>query len=149
MPDYSKFTRDQLVEELKKRRSSGSKISVDLRSNEANLIAALELDDISGDNATPDGAETNRLDQEFIPGSLDNQLSLEPETPTEATQPSDEEFAKGFKARDKQGIVFQVIKVDSDDLKPYKARVPRQKSGHPGLYWEGSAEEFKAEFERV
>lgn len=148
MSDYTKLTKPELVEEIKKRRAAGSKIAVDLRSDEATLVASLEMDDLAGDKAN-DEDEGNQLDKEFVPGSIENQLSAAPEIPSGATQPDDEAFSKGFKARDKQGIIFQVIKDPTDELKPYKARVPKQASGHPGLYWEGSKEEYNETFEKL
>lgn len=131
--DYKNATRAELLDEIKRRRSAGSKISVEKGADDASLKAALLADDKARVEA------------------LDCQIPLEPETPTRATQPDDDVFANGFKARHKvDKFVYQVALVDEEtDARPYKARVPKQSSGHPGLYWEGSTEEFTATFDRV
>jgi hypothetical protein len=70
--------------------------------------------------------------------------------PAEATQPSEDVFASGYLARNKvDGYTYQTARIASDTTKPCKARVPRQSSGHPGLYWEGTEEEFSALFVKV
>jgi uncharacterized protein (UPF0305 family) len=129
--DYQKLSKTDLLEEVKKRRAAGSKISTEKGADEAALIAALKKDDSARVNA------------------IESQIPLAPDVIENPTQPSDEEFAGGFKARNKgDGYVYQVIKQEVGD-RPYKARIPKQSSGHPGMYWEGSPEEFSDCFERV
>lgn len=164
---YKGLTKDELIAEIKNRRDNGSDISVDLRKDEATLITALELDDISGTSQPP--TATPAVTTPPVPpvaptaaqqapkpnptveldGSLENQVPLQPEMPSEATQPADDIFAKGFKAKNKNDtFVYQVVKVEGDDPRPYKARVPKQASGHPGLFWEGTEEDFKSIFDK-
>lgn len=142
MSKYLKLDKEALVAEVKKRRAAGSPIKVNLTASEDDLRAALDLDDETQPPATELPA----------PGTLGNQLPREPETPTQATQPSDEDFAKGVLHKSKQdGYVYSVVTlpIGSDDPKPVKARIPAQPSGHPGLYWEGSQAEFEANFTKV
>lgn len=83
---------------------------------------------------------------------LRNQISQTAEAPESVpTQPSEEEWAGGEHHRHKgDGLTYEVVKRDADAFnKPFKARVPKQESGHPGLYWEGSQEEFDATFTKV
>lgn len=144
MPDqkYNDLDKDALIAEIKKRRSNGSSIAVDLRASEDVLRNALLLDDVAaGDSASPAP----------FTGGLANQLPLQPEMPSHATQPSEEAFGSSVLHKNSaDGYVYQVIKSDDTDaLRPYKARVPPQASGHPGLFWEGSEDEFKAVFDRI
>lgn len=142
MSKYSNLDKDALVAEVKRRRTAGSTIKVDLRAPEDDLRAALDLDDETQPPATELSA----------PGTLGNQLPREPETPTQATQPSDEDFSKGVLYKSNQdGYVYAVITLPlgAEDPKPVKARIPAQPSGHPGLYWEGSQAEFEANFKKV
>lgn len=136
--NYSELSNPELVGEIKKRRESGRVIKVDLRKSDDFLIAALEADDA----ATPE-------QEEQLLGELHNQLLAPGELPVTSTVPSDEAFSKGFRARNKSdGYTYQVAEVP-DDNRPFKARVPKQASGHPGLYWEGSEEEFQSNFSKL
>lgn len=172
---YAELSKEALVEEIKNRRASGRSISVDLRADEKKLRAALETDDLeSGDfvpnasdkpatspatppeakkdnNPPPPAPEPKVAPVAVVPGSLRNQVTKAPETPTKPTQPTDEEFSGGSLARHKgDGFTYEVVKFPGDDFnKPVKCRVPAQDSGHPGFYWEGTEEEFAAQFEKV
>lgn len=86
-----------------------------------------------------------------LPDALRNQVAALPEMVSQPTQPSDKEFAGGSLARHKgDGLLYQVVKREADEFnRPIKARVPAQASGHPGFYWEGTAEEFAALFEKA
>lgn len=159
MPKYDSLNKDQLVEEIKNRRAKGSPIAVDLRLSEELLRTALEVDDVS--NGETDEDKTKESNPPLpaakpvkqvkpLTGELNNQLPLQPEMPTHATQPSEDAFSKAQKYRHLgDGYIYEVIRADSDITKPYKARVPRQASGHPGLFWEGSDEEFKDTFTKI
>jgi hypothetical protein len=143
MSKYASLDKDALVAEIKTRRQAGSKISVDLRAADDKLRAALELDDVSGGSSSAPVQKAAKLDKTT---SLESQIQLDPIAPEAPTQPTEDEFAKGFIAlNNKDGLRYQVIKTE-DELKPYKARIPKQASGHPGLFWEGSGEEFKDTF---
>ncbi len=141
---YEELSKDQLVDEIKSRRTAGREIKVDLRASNDALISALELDDVEG------GGDQKGPEKPAAFKALENQLPLQPEAPTEATQPHPDAFADGFKAKHKgDGYTYLVLKAAGDDIKPFKARVPNQASGHPGLFWEGSPEEFAACFDKV
>lgn len=138
--NYDTMTKDALVQEIKRRRDNGNNISVDLRAGFDILIAALQIDDANTKAQTP---------TPLVDGSFENQLPKHPEMPSVATQPHDDVFAKGHKAKHNgDGFTYQVAHVEGE-LKPYKARIPKQASGHPGLYWEGSPEEYKEHFTRI
>lgn len=83
-------------------------------------------------------------------GSLRNQLAPQAAAPnSQPTQPSEKEWEeRGVLHRHKgDGLLYQVIKRDADDFnKPFKARVPAQETGHPGLFWEGGDAEFNDTF---
>lgn len=74
-----------------------------------------------------------------------------------ATQPDPEEY-RGIYRHLHDGLLYELAKLDEDKSDPQKKthrlRVPPQKnkeSGavtHPGLYWEGTKEQFKSHFER-
>ncbi len=149
--NYKEMSKDELIDEIKARRSNGSSISVDLRASEEKLIAALEMDDL--ENGSDAALEMDDLENgsDAVPANdMTSQIPMNPEAPTEATQPSDEVFAGGFRATNKlDGYTYQVAIVESDATKSYKARVPKQSSGHPGMFWEGSAEEFNVIFSKV
>jgi len=131
MSKYSEMTKEELVDEIKTRKITG----VDLRANKETLVAALEAAD---------------KPEEKPSGPLASQIPFQPEMPSVATQPSNEAFAKGFKAKNNvDGYTYEVVKDDGDAVKPYKARVPKQASGHPGMYWEGTEAEFKDTFTKV
>lgn len=131
--------------EIKNRRAADRIVAVDLRATNDVLITALEMDDLE----TPEG-EAEQKRQAGLTGEIDNQLLAPGELPTTSTVPSDEVFAKGFRAKNKgDGYVYQVAVVEGDDNRPYKARIPKQASGHPGLYWEGSEDEFQANFSKL
>lgn len=143
MKDYSGFSKDELVAEVKQRG-----ISVDLRGNKEVLISALKMHDV--ENATPGKAEVAPAAAPKPSGPMARQIPLQPEMPTTATQPTDGVFAKGFKARNNSdGYTYEVVVVKDDSLKPFKARVPKQASGHPGMFWEGSEVEFKETFTKI
>lgn len=140
---YAALDKPSLVEEIKKRRAGGSDITVDITSKKEDLIAALEMDDISNGEVEED------QQGKPVDGSFENQIEAQPEFPLQATQPDDEAFAKGFKAKNKaDNYTYQVIKQDQES-RPYKARIPKQASGHPGLFWEGTEDEFKDNFDRL
>lgn len=166
--NYKTLTKEELIEEIKARRSNGSKIAVDLRSAEPVLIAALENDDLGKAIAEEAKASAPAQIPPTLPAvaletpppvvaeppvkatPLASQIPLEPEMPSQATQPHPDVFEAGFLARNKaDGYIYQVALVGSDALKPYKCRVPKQASGHPGLFWEGNEDEFTALFSKV
>lgn len=143
---YSELTKDELISEIKRRRDAGGSISVDLRDPKEVLASALAMDDAEGGSPAP-AADTPAKPTD---GSLGNQVSAQPEMPSAATQPNADVFAKGKLAKHKgDGFVYQTVKVETDDQKPWKARVPAQESGHPGFFWEGSEKEFKETFDKV
>ncbi len=67
------------------------------------------------------------------------------------TQPAPEEY-KGVWKNTVDGLLYELAALpaekDSPDLKTHRLRVPPQAGGHPGLYWEGTKEQFKAIFEK-
>lgn len=141
---YADFTKDQLVAEIKNRRTAGRIVAVDLRATNEVLITALETDD----GETPE--EEAEQERQALTGELHNQLLAPGELPSTNTVPSDEVFADGFRAKHRgDGYVYQVAYVPEDATRPYKARIPKQASGHPGLFWEGSEEEFQASFAKL
>lgn len=86
------------------------------------------------------------------PPGLHNQLARQAEAPaSQPTQPDEVEWAGGDLYKHKgDNLTYQVVKREADAFsKPVKARVPSQESGHPGLYWEGTAAEFEAVFTKV
>lgn len=149
---YSGLSNEELVKEIKRRRSAGGTITVDLRSDNDKLVSALELDDVA--NGTADEQEkedVKGLSPGFVSNDpLENQVPLQPEMPSSATQPHDDVFKEsGLKARHVgDGYTYQIAYIEGED-RPYKARIPKQASGHPGLYWEGNEAEYKACFEKV
>lgn len=162
MSKYASLTKDQLIEEIKTRREAGHNITVDLRWAEDKLIAALETDDIengeggNGDNPTPLQPAPEKPKKKVKNPEVEDQLEAEPELVSEPTQPSDEDFAKGFKAVSKnhinpktgKGYVYQALNTKDGSARPFKARIPAQASGHPGFFWEGSEAEFDSVFKR-
>jgi len=83
------------------------------------------------------------------PGRLHDQVAREAEVQNvQPTQPLEGEWAGSDIYKHKgDGFRYQVVRRASDPFnKPVKARMPAQKSGHPGFYWEGSEEEFAATF---
>lgn len=149
---YEGWTKEQAIDEIKARKVAGSTIKINLNSETDKLIAALESDDVfNGKGDDEERADVRKAFETFESDDpLENQVRLQPEMPTEATQPSDDVFDRsGLKYRHiEDGYIYQVAVVD-DELQPYKARVPRQTSGHPGFFWSGTEAEFKKAFEKV
>lgn len=139
MSKYAELDKAALVEEITKRKNEGRTIKADMRSEEK-MRAALDEDD-----------EMKEL--EGTSGTVEDQIPAQPDMPSVSTQPSAEVFKNGFKAKNNaDGFIYQVADVSKtypDDVKPFKARVPKQASGHPGLYWEGSEAEFKEQFSKL
>lgn len=134
MSDYSELSKPELVKEIMKR-----KIKADLRLNKTELVSVLKMDDVENGGA-----------QEKPASAIHDQIPAQPEMPSAPTQPSHEAFSKGFKAVNKaDGLTYEVVCDPTDEAKPYKARVPKQSSGHPGLFWDGSESEFKDTFSKV
>lgn len=154
---YSKLSKEDLIAEVKARREKGSTISVDLRSSEEVLAAALVKDD-KMEEVAPTTPTKPPVPSSLAPaqptkpvdGSLGNQLERQPELPSLATQPAPDAWEKSFLAKNTKdgGLTYQVLITD-DELKPYKARIPAQASGHPGKFWEGNKEEYTATFEKL
>lgn len=134
MQDYSVLSKDDLVEEIKRR-----KIKANLRAGKAELVSVLKMDDVENNPAQVKPTK-----------SLQDQIPAQPEMPTAPTQPNDKAFANGFKVKHNvDGFIYECICDPTDEVKPYKARVPKQASGHPGLYWDGSEADFKDTFSKV
>jgi len=133
---YTEATKAELVEEIKARRAAGQTIKVDLRGDEQTLIDALNASDASANT----------------PAHLDNQLAAPSgQDELNPSQPSPEAFGKGTVVLHKAtGKKYQMVRVTDDPYnKPVKCRIPAQSNGHPGLYWEGTEQEFAAEFEKA
>lgn len=147
---YANLGKDELSEAVKARRAAGRTIKADLR-NEDSMRAGLESDDLENGEFDPAKEPAPKAETKKLSGDLTNQVVKQPEAPVIPTQPAEDVFAKkGFLARNKQdGLLYQVVKDPADDVKPYKARVPKQESGHPGFFWEGSADEYNATFEKA
>lgn len=68
------------------------------------------------------------------------------------TQPAPEDYSGVYKNL-VDGLLYELCKEPEDKEQPekvtHKLRVPPQANGHPGFYWEGSKEQFKATFERA
>lgn len=161
------MSKQALTDEIKARRGAGRKISVDLRSDEDTLRAALDNDDtengefnpsaderakdVANDDTPPAGPapQVSQTAPVKAPPKLMSQLSAAPEVPTVSTQPKEEEWKESDVYRHKKdGFLYQVVKRASDPYdKPVKARVPAQ-NGHPGLFWEGTNDEFTEHFEK-
>lgn len=173
---YAGWVKEALTSEIKTRRAAGRKISVDLRADEDTLRAALDTDDVENgefdaneDPKPPTAASDATALQELqkaaadkkedtqnniaarYPVKLMSQIAKQPEAPSQSTQPLEKEWAEGALYQHKgDKLIYQVVKRASDPYdKPVKARVPAQDSGHPGMFWEGTNEEFNANFEKV
>lgn len=145
--DYSSKTKEELLGIVAERGIEGIKPA----NSKADIITALQLADEQGT-----GAHSDAL-QPPVDGDLSNQGLRHPDLIFSPTQPKTSEFSGRYR-NEIDGYIYELAVRDAKDVerdvKTHCLRVPPQKDAvgtivHPGLYWEGTKDEFKTAFDKV
>lgn len=132
---YADHNKDELAAEARARKID----SVNQSSNKADLVAALELDDSApkGD-VDSDTQEKTGHDQPII---RSNPVAPSVKNESNVTQPDVKDY-KGSYVKNDDGEEYALAIVESDPLgKTHKLR-------NEAHFWEGTKDEFKAQFEK-
>lgn len=133
---YDELEKDALVEEIKKRRTDGRIIKIDLRSDESKLRAALEEDDEMQELEGAD--ETN-------PEKLSKQAQARADGVTTREVPGDLGDFKGQYKYRPTGEVFGLKVLNDEEVRAHRTHQAKS----PLKFWDGTEEEFRALFDKL
>lgn len=134
---YATDSKETLIVEIKDRRTAGRKLPVDLRANEDALRAALEADDVDNGEFTED--------KEISAEELSLGAAARADGVTERQVPDDlDEYSGQYRYLPTGEIFGLQIKHDLD-VRAHKTHHAKS----PLKFWDGTAEEFRANFDKV
>lgn len=147
---YSSFDHVALVAEIKARRANGQKIPVDLRAENDKLIGALEADDAAtketpaADITLPPAGATELTPQILSAGAearADGVVARE--IPADLNEYSGQYVY--LREGEFKGTVFGLKVLPADQVRANKTHQAKSPRG----FWDGTAEEFRAQFDRL
>lgn len=131
--DYSKLKKDELLDEVAKRNAAGRELGVDSSSTKEDIIASLQIDD---DDAE---ANTKSLDDGNLPEGDRNNI---PDVALPGAVPKNSDYKGRYKNKN-DGETYALVVVEDD---PNGNTHKLKNTAH---YFEGSEEDFKANFDKV
>ena len=142
MPNYDTLTKDQLVDEIKKRRKAGSGITVDLRSDVAVLIAALVADY----TAPPEKEQEPEKPQDTSVAKIKQEAAARADGVKEREVPQDlHEYAGNYKYLRTGETGFGLKILPDADVRAHRTHHAKS----PLSFWDGTKEEFREQFDKI
>jgi len=135
---YADLEKGELVEAIKARRAAGRKIPVDLRANEEHLAAALDADDM-------DHGDFDQDAKELTPEALSIGAAARADGVVTREVPDDLKDYEGQYRYLATGEVFGLKVLPAGEVRANKTHTAKS----PLKFWDGTAEQFRAQFEKV
>jgi len=142
---YLELTKEELVNEIKDRRAAGRKIAVDLRASEDKLAAALESDDLENGDVPSDPTVAPEEAEELTTDELSAGAAARADGVVSREVPQDLEEYKGQYRYLPTGEIFGLKILPTADVRANKTHLAKS----PLKFWDGTAEEFRAQFDKV
>lgn len=130
--NYTEWTKEELVDEIKSRRAEGRKVSVDLRSPKEDLAKALEQDDQEGEETSPE--------------KLSKEAAARADGVSIRKVPSDlAEYKGNYRYRRTGETGFGLKVLPESQVRSNKTHLAKS----PLKFWDGTEEEFRDQFDKV
>lgn len=138
--NYAEADKETLIGEIKARRTAGRKIAVDLRASEDKLAAALQSDDLENGEFDPEAEPT-----ELTPAALSLGAAARADGVITREVPEDLGDYSGQWRYLPTGEVFGLKVLPIGQVRANKTHTAKS----PLKFWDGTAEEFRQQFDKV